>query len=42
VREDFRAAQAIVGELDREIVILHRCNGVTKSGGRASWQKDLK
>jgi hypothetical protein len=37
VREEFRAAQAVVGEPDTEIVILHRGNGVTESGGRASW-----
>jgi hypothetical protein len=28
---------AIAGELDAEIIILHRCNGITESGGHVSW-----
>jgi hypothetical protein len=37
VREEFRAAQAVVKELDTETIIPHHCNDVTESGGHASW-----
>jgi hypothetical protein len=37
VQEEFRPTQAVVGELETELVTLHRCNGITESGGHASW-----
>jgi hypothetical protein len=37
VPKELRAAQAVVEELDKELVILHRYNNVTESGGHAAW-----